>query len=96
MLTFELIVSVAKLQVKFSSPNELRDEPIELDSLRSRSAYQAQSSRPLSGFALLGRLARQIAFRLRLMQFPPPTDCGSSRSSFGGFFSNRAILIHLD
>ncbi len=39
-------------------PIGLRDEPIELDRRRSRSAYQTQSSRPPSGFAALGRLAR--------------------------------------
>ncbi len=65
--------------------------------LRSRSAYQAQSSRPPSGFALLGRLARQIAFRLRLMQFPPPTDCGSSRSSLDNHYPNaRKVVLVMD
>jgi hypothetical protein len=39
-------------------PIGLRDESIEFDSRRSRSAYQPQSSRPPSGFAPLGRLAR--------------------------------------
>ena len=39
-------------------PIGLRDEPIEFDRRRSRSAYQTQSSRPPSGFAPLGRLAR--------------------------------------
>ena len=39
-------------------PNGLRDESIEFDRRRSRSAYQTQSSRPPSGFAALGRLAR--------------------------------------
>ena len=39
-------------------PIGLRDEPIEFDRRRSRSAYQTQSSRPPSGVAALGRLAR--------------------------------------
>ena len=36
----------------------LRDESIEFDRRRSRSAYQTQLSRPPSGVATLGRLAR--------------------------------------
>ena len=45
-------------------PIGLRDDSIELDRLRSRSAYQAQSSRPPSGFATLGRLgAAHLAAR---------------------------------
>ena len=39
-------------------PIGLRDEPIEFDRRRSRSAYQTQSNRPSAGFAALGRLAR--------------------------------------
>ena len=39
----------------------LRDVPMELCRLRSRSAYQAPSNRPPSGFAPLGRLSRKIA-----------------------------------
>ena len=39
-------------------PIGLRDESIEFDRCCSRSAYQTQSSRPPSGFAALGRLAR--------------------------------------
>jgi hypothetical protein len=39
----------------------LRDVPMELSRLRSRSAYQAPSSRPPSGFAPLGQLSRKIA-----------------------------------
>jgi len=39
-------------------PIGLRDEAIEFDKRRSRSAYQTQSSRPPAGFATLGRLAR--------------------------------------
>ena len=49
----------------------LRDEPIELDRRRSRSAYQAQSSRPPSGFAALGRLARKFALKCNFR--PQPT-----------------------
>jgi len=36
----------------------LRDVPMELSMLRSRSAYQALSGRPPLGFAPIGRLAR--------------------------------------
>ena len=49
----------------------LRDVPIEFNGLRSRSAYQTQSSRPPSGFAPLGRLARKIALKCNFR--PQPT-----------------------
>ena len=52
-------------------PIGLRDVPIEFDRLRSRSAYQTQSSRPPSGFAPLGRLARKIALKCNFR--PQPT-----------------------
>jgi len=44
------------------NPNQ-RDVPMEFFRLRSRSAYQTPSSRPPSGFAPLGLLARQIALQ---------------------------------
>ena len=49
----------AKARLAFGHPPiGLRDEPIEFDRRRSRSAYQTQSSRPPAGVAALGRLAR--------------------------------------
>jgi len=51
----------------------LRDEPIEFDRSRSRSAYQTQSSRPPSGFAALGWLARKIALKYKCNFRPQPT-----------------------
>jgi hypothetical protein len=51
-------------------PIGLRDVPIEFHRLRSRSAYQTQSSRPPSGFAPLGRLARKIALKCNFRPHP--------------------------
>jgi hypothetical protein len=73
-------------------PIGLRDEPIELDRRRSRSAYQAQSSRPRSFQSRL-RFARSSGTENCIkMQFPPPADCGSSRSPLAPPFS--FIKIH--
>jgi len=72
LLTAPISGPLAGAHSRFARPLiGLRDDPIELSRLRSRSAYQAQSSRPPSGFAPLARLARKIALKCNFR--PQPT-----------------------